>query len=440
MKQHSISLRWCLLVYLCLTGVNLIIHNRMIDSQPPYLAKRQELHDQVLNNEAPAPIQYRIMAYYSAELFQRMGFGFQNSYLLFRGITIFLAAIMFHLFLSRYFPINYCFMGVLYLLGVMPMTFINYYMQESDAANLFFFLGSFLIIRSRKDAYLFPLIIVAMLNRETPVLIPLIWLFFRWDELKLTQVLIRFFALLATAFGTYVGLRFIYGHHESYSEFFYLLFNLSSFNSYLYFAILFAPFIVLAYRNRNEKPKFFRRALLFVPFFLIFHLTIPIFQESRLLLPLIPIILSAGLCHWYRPDEQDTYQGNVKPLGWLIRYQKIIYGIFLIVFIGQIWVFYQYVEVSHVRDWRIKSSAEQLVKQGQECLLNQNYQQARERFAEALTKNPDSFETNFYLGWLYTYQFKDDKKALFHWNKCLSLQPQHPRIQEVLAGIDRIKQ
>jgi len=150
---RTITLRWCILLYLCLTGINMIVHSRMIDSQPQFDEKRREIHQQVIENKATAPIQYRILAYYTAEGLQRIGFRFRYSYLAFRGLSIFLAALLFHIFLSKYFPLRYCLLGVTVLLGGMPLTYINYYMQEADALNLFFYLAGFLLIRSREDWY-----------------------------------------------------------------------------------------------------------------------------------------------------------------------------------------------------------------------------------------------------------------------------------------------
>lgn len=437
-EKRTFSLRWCLLVYLCLTGVNLVIHNRLIDSQAAFVEKRQELHQQVLANEAPAPIQYRAMAYYAAEGFQRLGISFESSYLLFRGISLFLAAWMFHVFLSRYFPSGYCLIGVIWLLGCMPMTYINYYMQESDAINLFFYIVAFILIRSRKDRYLVPLLAVAMINRETPVLIPLLWLLYRWDELPIIQLILRFAGLVITAFAVYSGLRIIFGHHQSYSDFFYLTFNLASFNTYLYFFLFFGPFLLLSFKNTTVKPKFIRRSLLFVPFFVIFHMTIPIFQEARLLLPLFPIIIPAGLCYFYKPEEQDSWSGE-NPPQWLNTLRVPLYLLFLVIFMLQIWAFYLYVEKTHVSSWRDKDTAEKFLKRGQEYRLQQNFKQAIVAFENGLKKDPDNFDLHYYVARLSTYYVKDTNKALFHWNKCLRINPGDPRINEVLAGIEKVK-
>ncbi|HRY29993.1 MAG TPA: hypothetical protein P5079_08170, partial [Elusimicrobiota bacterium] len=281
-----LSPRWCFLLYACLAGLCLVLHNRMVDSAAT--DARRTLHAQVMANTAAAPLQYRVVTFYAAEGVQRLADAlgvddfFHGSYLLLRGLATFFSAVLLHRFLAVYFPLPVALLGTVLAFAWLPLTYINYYMQETDPLNMIFFLLGYELIRRRKDAALAGLLPLAMLNRETPVLLPLVWLLYRWDELPAGRLLLKFFGLCAAAFGPYFGLRFLFGHHGAYAEFNDLALNLKSVNSYLYFFLLFGALAVPAIRGFSGKPKFLRRSALFLPFFLVFHFVIPIFQETRL--------------------------------------------------------------------------------------------------------------------------------------------------------------
>jgi len=278
---------------------------------------------------------------------------------------------------------------------------------------------------------------VSMLNRETPVLLPLVWLLFRWDELPLKQLLVRFSLLLAAAFAVYGGLRAVFGHHESYSGFYYLKFNLTAFNTYLYFVLLMGPFLIFAFREWKHKPKFMRRLLLFFPFFIIFHMTIPIFQEARLMLPLFPIIIPAGICWFYRPEEKDVCAFVPNPI--LKKLCLPVYALFIIVFMFQIWIFLQYVEKNHVGAWRKKEVAEKYYASGHDLYLEQKYRAALSMCERGLKESPDNFDLHYLTAYIYAYHLSDPNKAYFHWSQCLKSDPENPRIEEVLKELEHSK-
>jgi uncharacterized membrane protein len=153
-----LTLRRCLLLYACLTGICLVLHNRMVESAAA--DARKIVHRQVMSNTAPAPLQYRVMTFYAAEGIQRVGrsFGlsetFTASYLIVRGIFTFLAMVLLHRFLQVYVPAPYAVLGVILAFAWMPFTYINYYMQESDPANMVFYLLGYDLIRRRRDGAL----------------------------------------------------------------------------------------------------------------------------------------------------------------------------------------------------------------------------------------------------------------------------------------------
>ena len=201
--------------------------------------------------------------------------------------------------------------GTLFFLSVLPLTFIRYYMQPMDLPNLFFFLAGCLMIIKKKDWWLVPLMIVAMLNRETAILLVFVFMFTRYDEMEVPEFLLKTGVLFAAGMGTYTGLRAVYHLKHYYADLYYLPYNLTTGYTYLYALALFGPFLYLAFSGWGKKPKFLRRALLMAPFFLVIHFTMTIMVEPRLWLP-FSRSLSAPACGASCPGSEAERPGNGK--------------------------------------------------------------------------------------------------------------------------------
>ncbi|HOW27481.1 MAG TPA: tetratricopeptide repeat protein [Elusimicrobiota bacterium] len=427
-SRIHIPFAWSFLLYLCLSGLVVTVHNRIVDSNA--MDARKILHRQVLSNEAPAPVQYRVMTVYLAEGLQRLGFSFQSSYLILRGVTTLLAALLLHRFLACYLPPPWNVWGVTLFFAWLPLTYINYYMQETDPLNLVFYLGAFLLIRRRKDLWLIPLLAVSLLNRETPVLIPLVWLFYRWDELPAGTTVARFSGYTLLGLGVYALLRYVFGHHPAYSEFYYLWFNLKSWETYYYFFLIFGAFLLPSWKGWSTRPKFLRRLALFIPFFLVFHLIIPIFKESRLILPLMPVFLALGLSVFL--DDRDLAPAHAeedRPVVWRPPLPStVVYGVLWAVFTGSIYVFSAYIDRVHVKEFSVRQKAEQYYERGREFYDLQSYTEAVQEWERGLLFDPDHFDMHYLLAGLYARMY-DLEKARKHAQECHRISPDDPRFE-----------
>ena len=83
-SKQSTDLSWkvILFVYLTASIATAVAHDWFVDSR--FYEIRNVIHEQVLENSAPAPIQYRVFVYYFSELLQKTGLTLKSSYLFIR--------------------------------------------------------------------------------------------------------------------------------------------------------------------------------------------------------------------------------------------------------------------------------------------------------------------------------------------------------------------
>jgi hypothetical protein len=438
-----LSPRWSYWLYAGLTLLCLVVHNRLVDSAAT--DARRSLHEQVLANAGPAPLQYRVMTFYLAEGLDRaasalgVSDGFRLAYLALRGAFTFLSAVLLHRFLALYLPLPFVVLGVVLAFAWMPLTYVNYYMQETDPANFAFFLLGYLLIRRRDDRGLAVLLPVAMLNRETPVLLPLVWLLYRWDELPVGALLARFAGLCALAFGAYFGLRFGLGHHTAYAEFNDLALNLRSFNSYYYFVLLFGAVSVPAFRNLAGKPKFLRRLAAFLPFFLVFHFVIPIFQETRLFLPVFPVFLALALTSFVEPRPEAYAEEERPAVSPLAPRGRALFWAAFAAFVLAMAAYLSYLERAHVDDLRVKKKSELHSKLAYEAFSRRENQVAAREWEWALEYDPSDYEAHFNLAALYAEALFDLERAERHLEACRRLSPTDPNLPDLERRLANVR-
>jgi len=425
-----------ILIYLAVAFSTTICHDWFIDWRLQEI--RKTLHEQVINHQAPAPIQYRILIHYLAEFLIKLGIPFRESYLFIRVLFTFLSAYLFHNFLSIWFNPIISICGVLYLLAVLPLTYIRYYMQPMDLPNLFFFLCGYLVISKRKDFLLLPVIIVGMLNRETTILLVLVYLFFRWDELKLSKLFLRTGIMFISGMAIYIGLRYIFSIRSYYSDLYYLDFNLTDIRTYFYALCLFGPFAFLSFYKFNEKPKFLRRAILMIPFFVIIHYTMTIMIEPRLWLPILPLIVASGLFSITPKEFKKSHIENAK-ISSPKNYSKFSYfmflGMFLIFFVG----FFRYYQELHLKNRNTEKIIENILAESSRYKYAGWYQRAIEELKRGLIFQPENAELHYQLGLIYAYNLNQPEKAIEHFQKCLKYNPYHLYRDQIKNEIQRLE-
>ena len=326
-------------MYYCMVMINVIVYYNIIDF--PKLVVKRNIHETIIDGIAAAPQQYRILIPYLAEFLQRMGLYFKESYVIIRATIDLLGAIIFHLYLKRWFTTKVCIIGVLFYLGSIPLVYTRSYFQSIDSLNFLFFLIGYILIRERKDVLLFPLLLLAMFNRETPIMLVLVYLFYRYDELSIRQLGLNLFLLFMVSVGTYCGIRLFYGTNKSYCAFFYFLLNLKSLLGYVYIILFFNIFLFYAWFDFKNKPKFLRRSSLMIPFFTIIHFIITIVLEIRLFMPLIPVIVPLGLISVFGIENKEK-ESDILPVNSCLTKHPSLWLIFLCVMFVMFFCFFCY--------------------------------------------------------------------------------------------------
>ena len=436
--SSKIFTRAAFIMYFTLAVATSIGHDWLIDMRVEPI--NRGLHEQVMTNKAPAPIQYRIFQYYAAEGLIRLGVPFRESYLYLRILFTFLAAAALHVFLSYWFVPAICMLGSLYFFAVLPLVYYGYYMQPMDIPNLFFMLAGCILILKKKDIWLIPLVLVAMLNRETAILLALIYLLVRYDELKIPTLALRSGLIFITGIFTYAALRVVFSIKHYYSDMYFLGSNLADWRVYTFALAIFGPLIPLSVWKFKEKPRFIQKAVLFVPFFIIIHFTMTIMSEPRLWLPVLPFLLAAGL--WaVLPQEYKANSEEAVKLenNALTRHPRTAYAVLLAVFFVFFVGFFFYYKNAHMSDRDKKLRTENLVSEGRQYAAAQMTARAIEELNKAVVLDPENAAPHYELAIVYENSVYDYEKALYQFNETLRLDPYHFDKQRIENEIKRLE-
>ncbi len=297
MKDRAISREvWLALLYLglgvasALLWARIMSYERLLPGQPPRLFT---WHEDMISGSAPAPNQYRILTPWLANLilpFIPNG-SLLGAYFLIRALCIGLSLFVFDRYMRTWFSPGAAAAGALCLAAVIPF---GYYpmVQESDPLNLVVFVAAFLALARGRDFWLFPLVLVGTLNRETTAMIPAVYLLARWREKPPVTVAVRTALLAACWAAVYGGLLLHYGRRGYYTEPFMLRTNLDSWLPTAFVVLMFGVMWVLPWvALKHEPPTLLRRTAWLAPLFVLLQYLVGVVAEVRLFLPLAPIVI-----------------------------------------------------------------------------------------------------------------------------------------------------
>jgi len=286
----------------------------------PNLEPRIELHSQIIEGTAPPPYRYRILVPLIAEISTKAFSvvcsykkAFLLSYAMYDLLAIFFILATLFLWLKNWFSKEQALIGVLFLAGTMPIALQNHYYQPWSLLETGLFSASLLAIYSKRYWMLAFLVMLASLNRETAIFIPLAFLLTSLDIKSILKTrmhiawkpIILFFALLLEWAVIFWALRYFQGSapyiHTIEELLEKNLAKRSLFHTFVNGSLFlggFWVFIILGYRY---APKFIKQVALIIPFYLIVIAIWGVWYEVRLLMPLYPVLLPFGLSFVYRP-------------------------------------------------------------------------------------------------------------------------------------------
>jgi hypothetical protein len=254
-------------------------------------------HMSVIAGTYVAPVQYRILMYSLAEALVRLGLPIHSAHEIWRVAFTTLTLFVFYKYLRAWFSPVMSLLGMCLLAAIIPLTYVYYMMAVTDLPNLLVFLLAFWAIRERRDIWLIPLVAIGMLNRETPILLPLFYLAVRWGE-PLRHWLPIFVGSIFAAASVYIALHVVYqpvccdyGLVEA------IVVNATDWRAYLGVIIVFNIGLWGTWIGWRRRPEFLRRLSLMVPVFALPYLFQGTVRESRYWLPLLAIVIPMVLLY-----------------------------------------------------------------------------------------------------------------------------------------------
>lgn len=292
-----------------------------------FLRSRIELHDAIIEGNAPSPYQYRVLVPFTTQIIRKTlgGLGqnstdaFRYAYALYDFIAIAFSLFATYVYLRIWFRYEPALIGTLLLAILMPANFKYHYFQPWSLIEIGFFALGLYAIHQRKKLTLISLVILATLNRETGIFIPMLYglsLAFEYlqDKSSLKGNAHRWLLGLITlgiSIGLLIGLRLIFGnlsHVVNLSDLFYR--NIQPTNlrrTAIAFSLFLGAFWLLIFFGFPKAPRFVKASLAILPFYLLTYLVWGAWYETRVLMPLYPVLIPVGLSAIFPISESKDH-------------------------------------------------------------------------------------------------------------------------------------
>jgi hypothetical protein len=308
----------CAAVYFFLAFINLFLKLRATaDWFNGALAEnhRRLLAFDYTNNEQSRLLQFLI----PEALVRLLGVSAEHAYLLQRWLFVWLAFVLFHVYLRRWFLRGTAFAGVCLLAAVVPLTYL-WDLQESAPFLMVAFLCGLWAIRDDRPLLFALALVVGALDNETTLVLPAVYFFYHfrgWRPATLAPVVGRTLALAAPAYLVTAAIRHVTRDRPHLGGAWHLGDNLQGIYSHLRYSglqldyfrhnylslfILFGALWLYAYLSWARKPRFLRAGLLMVPLFVLANFITGIISEARQMIPLAYIIIPAAF-FWLFDEE-----------------------------------------------------------------------------------------------------------------------------------------
>jgi len=298
--------------YLCiLFAISLsltYLHYLWIDL--PNAGIRWEAHQSIIGHTAESPYRYRILVPWLAEAVGRYAHwltdldpqrGVSAGYSIILCLVLFAGLSLFQGYLRCWFERREALLGTLFVAAMLPLTFIHYYFQPTSSLEFVSFtLGMWLIV-ARRPGWFLALMAVSTLNRETSLLLVVIFMICHVGRMRARPLLGWLSLYGASWLMIYGSLRWAFGMAKHVNQdradalTYRLMENLTTWDSYFAIGVFFGIGWWLAYQDGTKKPLLLRRALWFVPIFFAVYLICSNIHEVRYLLELCPIIVPLAL-------------------------------------------------------------------------------------------------------------------------------------------------
>ena len=302
------------LVYFFLTfAIGYIDFDRRVES----FETSTEYLRQVAKGEFTLPMNYRILIPYTLYFLHSISHIPLNCiYLFFRFLFFFLSFVLFHMYLKKWFDDKLAMIGTLSLIGSLPLTLTNWYSVPTDMPELMTFILGAKWIRDNKHKYLYILIPLATLNRETAIALVILYLlngigkemrrtlmrrttvyFLLWLIPYLTLISIfgfKTWPFLSNLVHNYQGLLQIFRSPNPYNHYYFLLY-------------LCGFYWILAFKDFRRKDAFLKKSVVVMALhFLYVFFRGGAINEVRIFVPFYVFVIPLGLFSLF--NEKGDYQ------------------------------------------------------------------------------------------------------------------------------------
>jgi len=285
--------------------------------------KSVECLNQVVRGEFAPPINHRILIPYTIYFFHKVThISLSYSYAFFRFIFFFLAFILFHLYLKKWFDDKIAMIGTLSMIASLPLTLTNWYCIPTDMPELITFILGAMWIRDGKYKNLFILIPLASLNKETAIALVLIYFLNgigrenRYILVKRTAIYFLLWlvpsAMLISFFG---GIRkvptFFYNLGYNVEGLLAIFKSPNPYNHYYFLLYLCGFYWILAFRNFRKKDIFLKRSMIVMALLFIYaFFRAGGINEVRIFLPFYVFVIPLGLSSLFSEKDKISYGGS----------------------------------------------------------------------------------------------------------------------------------
>jgi hypothetical protein len=309
-------------IYFFLSLTNLILKLRMT---PEWINGTLDgIHNQLMAFQYANNEQSRLLQFLIPEFLRRVfSLTIESSYALARLLFVFMAFVVFHSFLRKWFSQAESFAGVLILSGSMAITFLIHDLQESAPLLMLLFILALWALREKKDL-LFGLFLIlgGGLTNETMLVMAAGYFFFRITSAKVSNIIKTGFTtvlIVLPAFLVQGGIRYINRNQPHLGGAYHFPDNLAGIwneirnpvgalfhGMYLYPFMIFSIFWIYAVAGYPKSPRFLKAMFWVIPFFVAGNLITDKIAESRQMIPLGFILIPMSMFFILHEETQQS--------------------------------------------------------------------------------------------------------------------------------------
>jgi hypothetical protein len=312
---------WALVLIVSVSAV--LAHGYLNRVDRRHLAARLALQARIIDGTAPAPYRYRVLVPFATEGLTRAltvrlppEKSFELAYALYDFLAVFFLLAMLFWWSRTWFTREQALVGVLFVAATMPIALQNHYFQPWSLLEPPLVTAALLAMHRRRYWLVAGVSVLAALNKETAILIPLAFLLTMdpagptsTPRLPEWRPIVLLAGLLIAWAGVFGGLRYGLGHSSLVSRipgiFERNLLPANLMLTAVHASLFLGGLWIFAVAGIRHAPPFIRRVAPIVPIYLLFVAVWGVWYEVRVLMSLYPVLVPLGLSFLYLRDGRS---------------------------------------------------------------------------------------------------------------------------------------